>query len=189
MSHAFFHARAAASSAAVVALLSLAAPVQAQDKMTPGLWENQITMKNAQLDDAMAKMQAQMAAMSPQQRQMVEQMMAGHGVAPGGQPRSVRVCISKEQAARGSVPQTDGHCQQQETSRSGSSVKYAFSCAGEHPVSGTGEFTMTSPTSYTMHSVSDTVMQGKAQHVEMDVAGTWIAADCGSVKPAQAPTN
>ena len=101
----------------------------------------------------------------------------------------MRVCISKEQAARGSVPQSDGPCQQKETSRSGNSVKYAFSCTGEHPVSGTGEFTMTSPTSYTMHSVSDTVMQGRPQRVEMDVAGTWIAADCGSVKPVQPSAN
>jgi hypothetical protein len=141
------------------------------------------------MDDAMAKMQAQMANMSPQQRQMVEQMMASHGAAAPGQPRTVRTCISKEQAARASVPQSDGHCQQQEISRSGNSVKYSFTCTGEHPTTGTGEFKLTSPTSYTMHSVSDTMVQGKPQHMEMDVAGTWVAADCGSVKPVQSSAN
>ena len=184
-----FHVRAAPACAAIACLLSLAAPAQAQDKMTPGLWETKVTMKNAQMDDAMGKMQAQMANMSPQQRQMVEQAMAARGVSPGGQGHTARVCISKEQASRGSVPSGDGRCQQQETSRSGNTVKYAFTCGGEHPTSGTGEFTMTSPTSYTMHSVSDTMVQGKPEHMEMDMAGTWISADCGSVKPAQPTTN
>jgi hypothetical protein len=168
---------------AVLASLALLAAAHAQPGMAPGLWETKTSMKNAQMDDAMAKMQGQMANMSPEQRQMVEQMMASRGVGVGGQAHTVRVCISKEQAARGGVPQTDGRCSQQEVSRSGSSVKYSFSCAGEHPTTGTGEFTMTSPKSWTMHSVSDTTVQGKPQHVEMDIAGTWVADDCGSVKP------
>jgi hypothetical protein len=143
-------------------------------------------MKNAQLDAATEKMQAQMASMSPDQRKMVEQMMASHGGMPAaGHPRTVQVCIGKDQAARGAVPPAgDGRCEQRELSRSGNSVKYAFTCAGEHPMSGTGEFTMQSPTAYTMHAISDAVMQGQSQHTEMDIAGKWIAADCGAVKPA-----
>ena len=168
---------------AVLASLVLLGVAHAQAGMAPGLLETKTSMKNAQMDDAKAKMQAQMASMSPEQRQMVESMMASRGMGTGGQPNAVRVCISKEQAARGGVPQTDGRCSQQEVSRSGSTVKYSFSCAGEHPTTGTGEFTMTSPKSWTMHSVSDTTVQGKPQHVEMDVAGTWVADDCGAVKP------
>ena len=176
-------ARIALAPVASIALVGLA---HAQSGMAPGLWETRMSMKNAQMDEAKAQMQAQMAAMSPDQRAMVEKMMASHGVAPGGQPSSVRVCVSKEQASRGSLPQTDARCTQQEVSRSGNTVKYSFSCSGEHPMSGTGEFTLASPKSWTMHAVADTTVQGKPQHVEMDTAGTWVSDACGDVKPGHA---
>jgi hypothetical protein len=157
----------------------------AQPPMSPGLWETTTSLKNPAMNDAMAKMQEKMASMTPEQRAMVQQVMASHGggITPAGNAFTAKNCVAKEQAAHGGVPQTDGRCQNTETSRTGSSVKYAFSCTGEHPMTGTGEFTMTSPTAYTMHSVSDTMVDGKPQHTEMDVAGKWLGADCGSVKP------
>ena len=175
---------------AVLGLFGAFHLAQAQTQMTPGLWDVKTTMKNAAMGDAAAKMQQmqqQMASMTPEQRQMVQQAMAGRGInisgGAGGMTSSAPVCISKEQAARNGVPSTDSHCQTQELSRSAGTVKYSFTCTGEHPMSGTGEFTMTSPTAYTMHSVSDTMVNGKSQHMDMDIAGTWTSADCGSVKP------
>jgi hypothetical protein len=170
--------------AALVSSVAFAG-AQAQQGMSPGLWETTTTMKNAAMSDAMAKMQEKMAAMTPEQRAMVQQMMASRGVGMGGGGNAITAknCVAKDQAARGGVPQTDGRCQNTEVSRSGSTVKYSFACTGDHPMTGTGEFTMDSPTAYTMHSVSDTMVDGKPQHMEMDIAGKWVGADCGSVKP------
>lgn len=172
---------------AIVASVGLAvlASARAQQGMTPGLWETTTNFKNGAMSDAMAKMQEKMASMTPEQRAMMQQVMASRGmsVGPAGNAITAKNCVAKDQAARGGVPQTDGRCQNTETSRSGSTVKYTFACTGDHPMTGTGEFTMSSSTSYTMHSVSDTVVDGKPQHMEMDVAGKWISADCGSVKP------
>lgn len=174
---------------AVVASAFVAmASAQAQPGMTPGLWETTTNIKNGAMSDAMAKMQEKMASMTPEQRAMMQQMMASRGMSmtPGGSAITAKNCVAREQAAKGGLPPSDGRCQNTETSRSGSTIKYAFTCTGEHPMSGTGEFTMDGPTAYTMHSVSDTMVEGKPQHMEMDIAGKWIAADCGSVKPISA---
>jgi len=166
----------------VVLPLAFVAGVHAQGQK-PGLWETKTTIKNAKMDEAMAKMQGQLATMSPEQRQMVEGMMAKQGVGMAGNTMTGRVCVSKDQAAAGGVPHTDDKCQQKEVSRTANSVKYSYTCTGKETVSGTGEVTFDSPTSWTMRSISDHVVDGKPEHTEMNVIGTWIADDCGSVKP------
>jgi hypothetical protein len=156
--------------------------------MSPGLWEVTTHLKNGAMNAEMAKMQEKLAAMSPEQRAMVQQMMASRGVNmnPAANSITAKNCIAQDQAARSGLPQTDSHCQNTETARSGSTVKYAFTCTGDHPMTGTGEFTMSSPTAYAMHAVSDSMVEGKPQHVEMDIAGKWLGADCGGVKPSGA---
>ena len=168
-----------------LACAGFSAFVCAQPAMSPGLWETTTSLKNAAMSDAMAKMQEKMATMSAEQRAMVQQMMASHGagMTPAGNAFTAKSCIAKEQTTRGGMPPSDGRCQYTETSRSGASVKYNFSCTGEHPMTGTGEFNLTSPTAFTMHSVSDTMAEGKPVHTEMDIGGKWLGADCGSVKP------
>jgi hypothetical protein len=170
---------------ALVVLLPLAVAAGASHAQgqKPGLWETKTTIKNAKMDDAMAKMQGQMANMSPEQRQMVEQMMAQRGLGVAGNAVTAKVCVTKEQAAAGAMPQGDEHCQQKEVSRTASSIKFSYTCTGKDAGSGSGEITFVSPTSWTMHSVSDQTIDGKPEHVEINGTGTWIADDCGSVKP------
>src|SRR4051794_5256863 len=101
---------------ALAACLPFAAAVQAQamgQGQKPGLWETKTTIRNAQMDEEMAKMQREMASMPPEQRQMMENMMAGQGVGISGNAMTSRMCISREQAAAGSVPQAQAadHCQ------------------------------------------------------------------------------
>jgi hypothetical protein len=168
----------------VVLPLACAGVAQAQAQaQKPGLWETRTTIKNPKMDEMMASMQAQLASMPPEQRQMMESMMAKQGVGVAGNAMTGRVCVSKDQAVAGGVPHTDPNCQQTELSRSGNSVKYAYTCKGKEAVTGTGEFSMDSPTSWRMRSVTDHMVDGKPEHVEMNVAGTWLSDDCGSVKP------
>jgi hypothetical protein len=153
----------------------------------PGLWETKTTIHNAKMDEAMAKMQNEMANMPPEQRQMMQDMMAKRGVGMAGNAMTAQVCITKEQAAKGGVPHSDPNCQYQELSRSSTAIKFSYTCTGPHAGSGSGEITFPSPTSYTMHSVSDQVIEGKPQHVDMNVAGNWVSDDCGAVKPFAGP--
>ena len=176
--------------AAVASLsFSAAAPAQgAAQAQKPGLWETKTTIRNPEMDAAMATMQQEMASMPPEQRQMVEKMMASQGTGMSGNAMTSRMCVTKEQAAMNSVPpQPDNQCQQKEVSRSANTIKYAYKCTGKQEMSGTGEFVLNGPTSWSMHSITDAVVEGKPQHTEMNVAGAWIADDCGSVKPFQVP--
>ncbi len=63
-------------------LLSLATalPASAQS-MRPGLWEitNQMSSGDNKMQEQMAMVQKQMASMPPDQRKMMEEMMAKHG--------------------------------------------------------------------------------------------------------------
>lgn len=161
-------------------------PARAQAGLQPGLWEHRMQMKTAsgQMEGAMAQMQSQLANMPAEQRKMIEERMSHSGVGLGGAPNTVRVCLSKEHAARGEAPQGDGRCQQHIVQRSGGTVKFRFTCSGNPPSSGEGEYTITSPRAYSGHSVVDTVVKGQPERVEMTQSGTWLSADCGGLKPA-----
>jgi hypothetical protein len=173
--------------AVVAGLAMLTATAQAQ-KLAPGLWENAMTMKggNAQMEKGMAEAQAAMAKMPPEQRKMMQDMMAKQGVAMGAKPNSIQLCITPEMADRGELPQKDGHCTHKTVQRSGGTMKYSFSCEGNPPTSGEGEYTMVSDKAYNGHTVVNTVVQGKPERMEMTVSGKWLAADCGNLKPPAA---
>lgn len=159
---------------------------QAQ-KMRPGLWEHSFTMKSqsGQTEKAMRDMQQQMASMPPEQRKMMEQMMAQQGMGMGAPGRSVKVCITKEQAERDEVPQQEGRCTQQVVQRTANTIKVKFTCAGNPPSSGEGEVTFLSPTAYTGRTTVNTTVEGKPERMNMEQSGKWLSADCGNIKPVR----
>lgn len=179
--------------AALVLVTALGLPALAraqQFRMTPGLWEQTMTMKSGsgEMEAKMAEAQQQMANMPPEQRKMVEQMMASRGVKMGANGTTLRFCVSKEMAARDATPPKESGCEQQQVERSGATVKYRFSCAGRDgrpPTTGEGTFTMTSATSFTGNSVVNTVEHGKPERMEMSMAGRYLGADCGDIAPAR----
>jgi hypothetical protein len=72
------------ASPAILALaLALAGALplaHAQQKLAPGLWETKMTVGDKDMQAAMAQARAQMANMPPEQRKMMEGMMAKQGV-------------------------------------------------------------------------------------------------------------
>ncbi len=84
----------------------------AQPEMRPGLWKHSFAVEsqNGEVESAIREMQQQLRNMPPQQRRIMEQMMAAQGVQFGPSGQSVKVCVSEEEAARGDVPQKDGYC-------------------------------------------------------------------------------
>lgn len=168
------------------ALLTGTALAQTQ-KMRPGLWEHSFTMKSqsGQMEKAMSDMQQQMASMPPEQRKMMEDMMAKQGMSMATDGRSVKMCITKEQAERDELPQQDGSCTQQVMQRTSNMIKVKFTCTGNPPASGETEVTFSGPTAYTGKSVINTVVDGKPERMTMDQSGKWLSADCGNVKPTK----
>ncbi len=162
----------------------LAAAAQAQGHIKPGLWENTVTMKSD--NPAMEQMKARMAAMSPEQRAQMEKMMPG--MAPGGTPNSIRVCISKEQAARDLTPDNDGRCRRTNVVHSGNTTEFDFSCkSARSDVSGHGSFTRISDNAYTATSSAAMVGKTTTTHMTTDIASKFISSDCGDVKPIETP--
>ena len=182
------NARLRLSAACAAALLGAAA--QAQTHVKPGLWEEQVTVKsdNAQANAAMAQMKEKMASMPPEQRAMMEKAMASHGMGMGGAPSSIRVCITKEQIARGFTPDRDGRCSRANVSTSGNVTKFDFACASEHSnVTGHGTMTTMGDTAFAVSTVADTTHQNTAMQVQSDISGKFVSSDCGDVKPMEPP--
>jgi len=170
-----------------LALLAASAAATAQT-IRPGLWEMQNRMGgNPAMEQAMAQMQQQMAAMTPAQRKQMEAMMAQQGVAMpqagAGGALSMKVCVTPEMAARGDMPtQTEGDCTTTITSRSGNTLKMNFACKNP-PATGEGSYTFQGDTAYTMKMAMKTTRAGKTESMTMDGQGKWLSADCGKVKP------
>ncbi len=163
-------------------------PAQAQ-KIAPGLWEIQMKLSSAdgRLQEQMARMQKELAALPADQRKMMEEMMARQGVALDAAKglQSVRVCISKEQAERDELPaDPEGRCKYERMQRSGSTLRFAFTCTD--PASrGEGEIKLQGDKAYTARMTTETTdKRGQVQRVEMNQQARWLSADCGSIRPA-----
>ena len=172
----------------VLAAAAFAGGASAQN-LKPGLWEVTNTMKSSsgEMEKAQAQAQAQMKSMSPEQRKMMDEAMAKHGVkmgagGPGG--TSVRMCMTKEMVERNEIPAQKGDCKTTRQQRSGNTIKMAYTCTNP-PSSGEGEYTVVSPEAYTTKMTMRSTSQGKPETINMSGSGKWISADCGNIKPVR----
>jgi hypothetical protein len=167
-----------------------ALPAGAQT-MKPGLWSlsNQMTSNDPQLAQAMSAMQQHMANMSPEQRQQMQQMMQRNGmqldIGAGGAVQT-KLCMTREMAERKEFPVQQGDCKQTFTQQSSTRGHIAFSCT-KPKVSGEGDVTADSDTSYRARMKIKSEEQGRNQVVDMDVTGKWLSADCGNIRPIPIP--
>jgi hypothetical protein len=158
----------------------------AQQSLKPGLWEitNRMQSAGGQMDQ-LAEAQKQMAGMPPEQRKMMEEMMARQGVQMGKGPAggmSTRVCLTREMIERNEVAQQRSDCKTNTHSKSGNTVKMSFACTNPKS-SGEGQITYTSPEAYNMKMVVNTEVDGRMEKVSMDTTGKWLSGDCGNLKP------
>ena len=173
---------------AVLAAATFTAGASAQN-LKPGLWEITNSMKSSsgEMEKAQAQAQQQMKNMPPEQRKMMEEAMAKHGMkmgagGPGG--TSVRMCMTKEMVERNEIPAQKGDCKTTRQQRSGNTIKMAYTCTNP-PSSGEGEYTVVSPEAYTTRMTMHSTSQGKPETINMNGSGKWIATDCGSIKPVR----
>lgn len=174
----------------VFAACSIAMSAFAQD-LKPGLWEisNKLSSASGEMEKASAEMQAQMAGMPPEQRKMMEDMMAKQGVKMGGGAPGdmvVKTCMTQEQVERNELPAQQGKCKSKTQPRAGNVVKMSFTCT-DPPSSGDAVYTFVSPEAFTSKVVVRSSAQGRAETMNMNAKGRWLGADCGTVKPMGAP--
>ncbi len=177
--------RTTSLSALLFTALALAAGNAQAQKMKPGLWEYTTAMNSGggEMAAAMAGMQQELAKMPPEQRRQMEAMMAQRGMGMGAQGTSVRMCVTADQAARDQVPMSEGRCRQTRQSRSGNTVRFAFTCEGEHAGSGEGEYTFVSATEGRGTVRMTSTRKGQTETMEMQTGARWLGADCGEIKP------
>lgn len=189
----------AAAAAAVPAQTLSPAPM-------PGLWESSTQMR-VNGKDPMAQMrqmqQEMLKSLPPAQRAQMEAMLGGRGGMPGQGPD--RFCVTREEIARGTDARTAladlqreaPECRFEPVQAGGSTMTFKGRC--DDPEGFTGDVSGR----WTIESAKATrfTYEGKGRirggdalpggtpggAVTMRVEGTsrWVAADCGSVKPAQ----
>ncbi|GGY73447.1 hypothetical protein GCM10011613_18220 [Cellvibrio zantedeschiae] len=178
-----------------------------QVDMKPGLWEHTFKLNEGsigaitgvqqeQVSQAMDEMKKQMANMSPEQRKMMEDMMAKQGIKISDKGIDmtsqnlhiskdgtiIKVCVTQAQIDSGELPQAE-NCEQKVTQVSANVFKSTFACKGEHPVNGEGQIVFQSNKAYTGTTKVTTEVNKKVQTIEGTQSGKWLSSDCGDVKP------
>lgn len=178
-----------------VCLLATCTGYASAQTMKPGLWEisTQMQSGSGEMANAMAKMQKQMESMPPEQRKMVQDMMAKQGMQMGsnGGGMSLKVCMTQDMVDRNQVAShqssnNQNDCTHTNSPRSGNTMQFSFVCT-KPPSSGEGQVTFTSPEAYSMKMTSTSTVKGQPTKMDMQTSGRWLGSDCGTVKPFEAP--
>ncbi len=175
------------------ALLAMSVPAldaHAQT-MKPGLWEmtSKVQSGSGEMEKAMAEAQKQMAAMTPEQLKMMQDMMAKQGVSMGTNAAgamAIKLCMTKEMVDNNDIVQQEGDCKITNSPRTGNTMKVSFVCT-KPPSSGEGQVTFTSPEAYSSKMTVNTTSGGKSEKTTMEGQGKWLSAECGAVKPMARP--
>lgn len=168
---------ALAFTALFFSLSAQAAPIQ------PGLWE--FSSRNVEVDGqempGMNEMLEQLQNLPPEQRKMMEDMLAAQGVQLGGQ--GVRICLSEAQVNAEALPFNDQpDCTQEITERSERRWKFSFSCP---EASGQGETRFISEREFVSVMETSYSVGGEQGSSRMESHARWIGEDCGTLKPAK----
>jgi hypothetical protein len=164
----------------LAALVAASLPVQAE-QLLPGLWE--FTSEKLEVDGmqmpGMSEMLAQMKELPPEQRQMMESMLAEQGVELGS--GGVRICLSEAQVKSRKLPfQDEPGCTQEVLEQTDNLWRFRFECPdakgqGETEVINEREVDSTIETEYTVGE-----QQGTSR---MQSRGKWVGEDCGTLEP------
>jgi hypothetical protein len=171
------------------AAFAAAAHAQTPPPIKPGLWQVRMQHEGAGAP-AMPDMSAHLKNMPPEQRRQVEAMMKERGVDMGGGPGQMKICLSKESLDQGrwqGEQGEQGNCKTDFTQRSAKSWKWRSVCTEPKAVS-EGEATFVDAEHYNVKTSMTMAMQGGASRtMQTTMNSTWLGADCGDVKPVQAP--
>jgi len=163
--------------------------------LKPGLWEVKIVKQvvdgrdmTAQMAAAQAQMQQAMANMPPEQRARLQAMMPKSAMGLGDDG-GFRICISPEFAKRDQpVIDKDGHCQPGAVNHSGNTTTYEFTCSANGTTrQGKGTTVSSGELVTNQIDMTTTMASGKTRTIHNESEMHFVGADCGDVKPFDAP--
>ena len=177
--------------AATASILLAATFCATAQNQKPGLWEmtTQVQSGGQDMGAAMAKMQKQLESMPPEQRKMMQDMMAKQGVQMGNSGAggvSVKICMTKDMIEQAAMAKPSEHCTHSLSPRIGNTQRFTYSCT-QPPSQGQGEVTYLSPEAYTTKLTSTSSVGGKPSTMDMQSSGRWLGSDCGQIKPFKMP--
>ena len=176
----------------IILLAMVAGPACADPGMKPGLWEMHMGKNvvdghdtSAQMAGMNAKMNEQMARLSPEQRAQMGAMMGQRGVGMPAGGGAIQMCITPEMAKRDvPVADKDGSCQPANAHRSGNHMTYEFNCVSTTgtKTTGTGESTIKGDTIESRNDIT-VVDHGETHRIQSESEMRFVKSDCGDVKP------
>lgn len=162
------------------ALLLAASAVQAEE-MLPGLWEfasDDIEVDGMQMP-GVEEMVEQMKNLPPDERGVMEEMLAAQGVQLGA--RGMRICLSEAQVQSRKLPfQDEPGCSQEITEQTDSLWAFTFQCPDAR---GKGKTRLISEREVASVIESDYRVGTQQGSSRMQSRGKWLSADCGALKP------
>ncbi len=177
-------------------LLATSAGYASAQNMKPGLWEITTKMQDesGEMTTAMANAQKQMESLPPEQRKMMQDMMAKRGIQMGtssGGGMAIKICMTQEmvdhnQVASHQGSNTQNDCTNTNSPRSGNTMQFSYVCT-KPPSSGEGRVTFTSPEAYSMKMTTTRTVKGQPHKMDMQTDGHWLGGDCGTIKPFEMP--
>lgn len=165
-------------STTIAALGLVAATAVYAGETTPGLWEIQVE-GSANQNEQMAQAMKELQNMDPEQRKMMESMMAGMGINLS-KPNVIQTCITPEEAKKREIElQDDQDCKQEILEKSDSRIKIKFKCDDSE---GTATVIFNGNKAYET-TIDSTVMEdGQKKQVRQSLKAKWVQADCGSIR-------
>lgn len=167
--------------------MGFAGTVRAQTPppIKPGLWHIQ---SERELDGKkMPDPADQFRNLPPQARQQMEAMLKQRGVETSG-GGGIKICQTKETLSKQDWQQTTPtQCKTEVTSQTPQRWSWESVCSAPMASTSKGETIFQSSEAYTANVKTVSDRGGKTQTMTMRMAGRWIGADCGDVKPILAP--
>lgn len=151
----------------------------------PGLWDQRMAIESegGELEQAMAQakeaMEAQLANMPPEQRQMMEQMMTDQGFSFDLSDQRFQSCVTEEQVEAGELNFTEEDCDETIVSRDDKRIEVEFVCP--ETGRGRGEMTLHNDAHYSGQFQLETEMEGQPLTLNLQHEGRWVQDDCGDV--------
>ena len=118
-------------------------------------------------------MQAEMASLPPDQRKMVEQMMAKKGMSFDAQGTTLRICVSKEQAERmRPLPMSKADYKRDVISHQNLELDEGqVGMRGDDPLEQQGRDPFSSDKAFTGRAVVDSIHEGKPDRMDVESVG------------------
>ncbi len=164
-----------------VLLLGVSAISNAAEKqLTPGLWEHayKIKTEGGQLEAALAQAEQTMKAMPSDQRAMIENMMRARGIDLNLRSYTTQICITPEQASKGTLPKPTKNCTQAVAEETNTGYKIRYECTGNPPTSGEGEMVFIDNKNYSITVKVNTEVNNQPETMTVLQNGKWIGKQC-----------